>query len=189
MTELPTPLYFRKRSEWREWLQENHSKEKEVWFVFPLRSSGEEAISYNDAVEEALCFGWIDSTIRSLDEGHKIQRFTPRNPKSSYSQSNKERLNWLSNNGMIHTSVIESVRQILNEEFVFPADIIEHIKNDKVVWEHFQRFSEPYKRIRVAYVDAARESSDEFSKRLNNLISTTKKGKMIKGYGGIDKYY
>ncbi len=63
-----------------------------VWFVFPTKSSSEKSIVYNDAVEEALCFGWIDSTIKSLDKEHKIQRFTPRNPKSTYSQANKEKV-------------------------------------------------------------------------------------------------
>ncbi|MCL1984658.1 MAG: YdeI/OmpD-associated family protein [Methanomassiliicoccaceae archaeon] len=184
-----TPLRFDTREQWREWLQENFDKAKGIWFVFPLRSSGEKAISYNDAVEEALCFGWIDSTIRSLDKDHKIQRFTPRNPKSSYSQPNKERLRRLADMGLINETFTEQLSQVLSEEFVYPSDIIEAIREDEVVWEHFQKFSDPYKRIRVAYIDAARKRPDEFGKRLNHLIERTRKGKMIAGYGGIGKYY
>ena len=184
-----TPLRFNNRTEWREWLQENYDKTNEVWFVFPLRSSGEKAISYNDAVEEALCFGWIDSTIRSLDENHKIQRFTPRNPKSSYSQANKERLNWLAGKELIHETIMEDISRLLSEEFNYPADILEAVRADEVVWKHFQQFSDPYKRIRIAYIDAARKRPDEFRKRLNNFIEKTRKGKLIRGYGGIDKYY
>jgi len=146
-------------------------------------------ISYNDAVEEALCFGWIDSTIRSLDKNHKIQRFTPRRPGSTYSQSNKERLKWLVSEGMIHASVTESVSKVLSEEFVYPIDIIEEIKADDTVWKNFQKFSDPYKRIRIAYIDVARERPEEFEKRLNNLIERTRKGRLAPGYGGIDKYY
>ena len=189
MVNSDVPIRFSTRAEWREWLHENHNKTEEVWFVFPLRSSGESSISYNDAVEEALCFGWIDSTVGSLDDHHKIQRFTPRNPKSSYSQANKERLKWLADRGLIHASLMKSVSQVLNEEFVYPKDILEAVGSDAVVWEHFQRFSDTYKRIRIAYIDAARKRPDEFRRRLNSFIDKTRKGKMIAGYGGIDKYY
>jgi uncharacterized protein YdeI (YjbR/CyaY-like superfamily) len=180
---------FVTREEWRQWLHENHDKETGIWFVFPLKASGERTVSYNDAVEEALCYGWIDSTIRSYDEMHKIQRFTPRNPKSTYSQSNKERLRWLADRGMIHPDVLRNVARILNEEFVFPEDILEAVREDEKAWEHFQKFSEPYKRIRIAFIDSARENDEEFMKRLNNFMKWTRKGKLVPGYGGIDKYY
>ena len=85
--------YFESREEWRKWLAGNFDTAPGVWFVFPCKSSGEKSVLYNDAVEEALCFEWIDSTVKSLDKAHKIQRFSPRNPKSTYSQANKERLN------------------------------------------------------------------------------------------------
>jgi uncharacterized protein YdeI (YjbR/CyaY-like superfamily) len=183
------PQRFRNREEWRQWLQENYDKESGVWFVFPLKASGEDAVSYNDAVEEALCFGWIDSTIRSLDETHKIQRFSPRRPKSSYSQSNKERLRWLAGKGLILPALRDNISRVLEKHFVYPKDILEAIKDDKDTWTNFQQFSESYKRIRIAYIDAARIKPKEFQKRLNNFIVKTKKGKIIPGYGGIDKYY
>ena len=83
------------RAQWRAWLAEHFETEDEVWFVFPSASSGEAGVSYNDAVEEALCFGWIDSTAGTLDEAHQLRRFTPRKPGSPYSQPNVERLVWL----------------------------------------------------------------------------------------------
>ena len=92
MTEGDEIKYFENRKDWRKWLADNFNTAHEIWFVFPLKSSGEKSIPYNDAVEEALCFDWIDSTIKSFDKEHKVQRFTPRNPKSTYSQANKERL-------------------------------------------------------------------------------------------------
>lgn len=93
--------YFESRDDWRRWLSDNFETASEIWFVFPLNSSGKRSVLYNDAVEEALCFDWIDSTIKSLDKENKIQRFTPRNTKSTYSQANKERLKWLLENKMI----------------------------------------------------------------------------------------
>ena len=177
------------RKEWRDWLKKNFNKEKEIWLVYPKQATGKQRISYNDAVEEALCFGWIDSTMKTLDEENFIQRFTPRRAKSQYSQPNKERLKWLAEKGKIHPSVKPLVADIINDKFVFPPDIIEALKKDKQVWKNFKSFSETYKRIRVAYIDSARSRPEEFKKRLNNFIQKTKESKMVPGYGGIQKYY
>lgn len=125
--------YFENREEWRRWLTDNFDTAREIWFVFPHKSSGKKSIVYNDAVEEALCFDWIDSTIRPLDAEHKIQRFTPRNPKSPYSQANKERLKWLMDNGMIHPKFEEKIQKELSVPFVFPDDIIDRLKEDRTV--------------------------------------------------------
>lgn len=181
--------YFENRQNWRKWLIDNFETEHEIWFVFPNKASGEKSITYNDAVEEALCFEWIDSTIKSLDEKHKIQHFTPRNPKSSYSQANKERLQWLVEHKMIHPKFEYKIRKVLSEPFIFPNDIMDKLKEDNGLWENYQRFSDPYKRIRIAYIEAARKRPEEFEKRLNNFINKTKENKLITGFGGIEKYY
>lgn len=181
--------YFENREDWRKWLTDNFATAPGIWFVFPGKSSGEKSVLYNDAVEEALCFGWIDSTIKSLDKEHKIQRFTPRNPRSTYSQANKERLKWLLANGMIHPEFESRIRTVLSEPFVFPNDIIDRLKEDKTVWDNYRRFPETYKRIRIAYIEAARMRPGEFEKRLNHFIGKTKGNKMITGFGGIEKYY
>ena len=182
-------FYTSKRAEWRRWLERHFEDEKEIWFVFPTKESGEESMTYNDAVEEALCFGWIDSTIKHTDPLHRAQRFTPRRPGSAYSQPNTERLMLLDKEGLIHPKIRPSLEFVLNAEFVFPDDIISALRQDKTVWENYVRFSEPYKRIRVAYIDAARPRPEEFNKRLSNFISKTRQNKLIIGYGGIDKYY
>lgn len=181
--------YFDNRKDWRKWLTDNFETANDIWFVFPNKSSGKASITYNDAVEEALCFDWIDSTVKSFDEEHKIQRFTPRNPKSTYSQANKERLKWLLENKMIHQKLENKILKILSEPFIFPNDIINKLKEDKVVWENYQQFSDSYKRIRIAYIEAARMRLDEFEKRLNHFIRKTKENKIIAGFGGIEKYY
>ena len=157
--------------------------------MFPMRSASEESLSYNDAVEEALCFGWIDSTNRRLDETHCARRFTPRKPGSPYSRPNIERLIWLDARGMIHPKVRESVLPIIEAPFVFPPDIIDALKEDETVWENYQQFSNPYKRIRIAYIEAARKRPAEFQKRLRSFIDKTRRNKLITGYGGIEKYY
>ena len=73
--------------------------------------------------------------------------------------------------------------------FVFPPDIMEAIEADETVRENYERFSEPYRRIRIAYIDAARKRPEEFQKRLNSFVGKTRAGKRITGYGGIEKYY
>lgn len=181
--------YFIDRKEWRKWLENNFETKGDIWLEYPLKKTGRERILYNDAVEEALCFGWIDSTVKSLNEETTIQRFCKRRKNSSFSQPNKERLKWLFENNMFHDSIRHEVLEIIEQEFIFPEDIIKQLKSDKTVWENYQFFSEPYKRIRVAYIDSARKRSDEFDKRLNNFIGKTKENKLIKGFGGIDKYY
>ncbi|NER15343.1 hypothetical protein GWK08_17950 [Leptobacterium flavescens] len=182
-------IYITDRQEWRTWLEDHFKSKPEIWLVYPKKSAGKERILYNDAVEEALCFGWIDSTVKSLDPHHTIQRFTPRKAKSSFSQANRERLKWLEAQNMIHPSVLPAVKDVLKEAFEFPKDIISEIRKEPVAWENYQKLSDPYKRIRVAYIVAARKRPEEFQKRLLNFIEKTKENKLIRGFGGIEKYY
>ena len=182
-------LYVVGRSDWRAWLEDNFENRTEIWLIYPKKVTGKPRIEYNTAVEEALCFGWIDSINKSLDDDHTMQKFSVRNPKSTYSQPNKERLRWLYDNGKIHASQVENVKGILGEEFVFPEDIISVLREDALVWENYSRLSDSYKRIRIAFIDSARKRPEEFEKRLSNFISKTKDGKLIKGFGGIEKYY
>ncbi len=182
-------IYFATRAEWRKWLEENFRTEKEIWLIFPNKSTGKQCVLYNDAVEEALCFGWIDSIRKKYDATHSMQRFSPRNPKSFYSQPNKERLAWLVKNNMLHPEIYEKVTNILTEKFVYPVDIITVLQSNEETWRNFERFSESYKRIRVAYIDGARKRPEEFEKRLRNFLTKTKQNKRIIGHGGVDKYY
>ena len=84
---------------------------------------------------------------------------------------------------------IRTVQEIISKEYVFPKDILNEIKKDKIAWNNYINFSEPYKRIRIAYIDSARKRPEEFTKRLNNFIQKTRDNKLISGFGGIDKYY
>ena len=182
-------LYFKDRNKWRKWLAKNFETKDEIWLVFPSKASGEKGILYNDAVEEALCFGWIDGRTGTLDEIHLLRRFTPRRKGSSYSQPNIERLRHLDEQGMIHPEIKESVAEIISAPFIYPKDIIIALKKDKTVWKNYVAFTESYKRIRIAYIDAARKRPKEFEKRLKSFIDKTRENKLIIGYGGIEKYY
>ena len=182
-------FYSADRQRWRDWLAGHFETEEEIWFVFPKKASGETGLSYNDAVEEALCFGWIDSTIKNLDPLHRAQRFTPRKAGSAYSRPNIERLIRLEEQGLLHPKVREGVLELICAPYEFPPDIVDAIRADPAAWENYENFPEPYKRIRVAYIDAARKRPAEFRKRLDSFLRRTREGKLIPGFGGIEKYY
>jgi uncharacterized protein YdeI (YjbR/CyaY-like superfamily) len=186
--EITQTLYVIDPNEWREWLQAHYKTEKEIWLVYYKKETGKPRIGYNEAVEQALCFGWIDSIVRSLDEERTVQRFSPRKPGSGYSQQNIERLRHLVAQGLVMEEVVSSLGDLLEREFIFPPDILDAIRADDQAWENYQKFSEPYKRIRVAFIDGARKRPAEFKKRLNYFIKMTRDNKLI-GFGGIEKYY
>lgn len=188
MNEISTK-YFIDRKKWRQWLETNFENKDDIWLEYPLKKTGRKRILYNDAVEEALCFGWIDSTLKTLNEETTIQRFCKRRKNSSFSQPNIERLKWLFENNLIHNSIKNEVVEIIQQEFVFPEDVIKRLKSDNAIWGNYQNFSNSYKRIRVAYINSARKRPDEFEKRLKNFINKTRENSIIKGFGGIDKYY
>src|SRR5512134_1286186 len=113
--DITKTLHVTKRKDWRSWLSKHYKSEKEIWLVYYKKETGKPRISYNDAVEEALCFGWIDSTFKTLDKERTAQRFSPRKPKSGYSQANKERLRALIRQRKVIKSVADTLGDILNE--------------------------------------------------------------------------
>ncbi|HEU4880959.1 MAG TPA: YdeI/OmpD-associated family protein [Longimicrobium sp.] len=185
--EITRTFYATDRDDWRAWLAANHRTEKEIWLVYPKKHSGKPRIPYNDAVEEALCFGWIDSTQKTLDEDHTAQRYSPRRPGIPYSQPNQERLRRMIAQGKVLPEVRESIGDLLERPFAMPPDILQALQADEQAWSHLRRWSESYLRIRVAFVDAARDDPAEFQKRLANLIGKSSQGKQ---YGfGVESYY
>ena len=116
-------LYVTNREEWRRWLQENYRTASEIWLVYYRKHTSQPRIAYNDAVEEALCFDWIDSITKTIDDERYAQRFTPRKPRSSYSQTNKERLRRLIAQDKVIPEIVDKVKAVAGEEFNFPADI------------------------------------------------------------------
>ncbi|MBU0533457.1 MAG: YdeI/OmpD-associated family protein [Candidatus Omnitrophica bacterium] len=181
-------LYITTRKEWRNWLKKHFKTESEVWLVYYKKGTGKPRIQYNDAVEEALCFGWIDSIVRKLDDKSFAQRFSRRSLKSKYSQANKVRLRSLVKQKKVQKEVLESLGTILEEKYVIPNDILLAIKVNKLAWKNFQKYSPQYQEIRIAFIDGARKRPNEFSKRLKYFIKMTEKNKVI-GFGGINKHY
>lgn len=186
--EITKTLYIANPKDWRNWLKKNYKSEKEIWLVYPKKETGKPRIQYNDAVEQALCFGWIDSIIKTLDEENTVQRFSPRKPKAKYSQANIERLRNLVAKKKVIKEVAETLGQILEEKFIFPADILKALKANKEAWKNYQKFSDSYKRIRIAFIDGVRDRPEEFKKRLRHFVEMAEKNKMF-GFGGIEKHY
>jgi uncharacterized protein YdeI (YjbR/CyaY-like superfamily) len=186
----PRPLLdVAKRSEWRAWLRKNYKTARAVWLVFHKKHTGRPRVAYNDAVEEAIAFGWIDSIAKRIDEDRYAQRFTPRNPKSSFSESNIARLRAMAAKGKIMPEVLDRVRPLLVEKPVrVPPDILAALKADPETWKNFRAFSDSYQRIRIGYLEGSRDRPEQFAKRLRNFLKMTKANRLI-GFGGIQKHY
>jgi uncharacterized protein YdeI (YjbR/CyaY-like superfamily) len=176
--ELGKTSYLTDRKDWRSWLKKNHDKEKEIWLIYYRKSSGKLRIPYNDAVEEALCFGWIDSIIKSIDQEKFAQRFTPRRPGSPISEMNKERVRRLIKDKMMTAKGLKAILFDKNEKFTIASDILKALKADKQAWENFQRLSEGYKRVRIGYIEGRRRQGKKmFQSSLDNFIKMTAKNK------------
>jgi uncharacterized protein YdeI (YjbR/CyaY-like superfamily) len=185
--EIGATVYAPDRAAWRRWLEANHRNAAEVWLVSYRKETGQPSIPYADAVEEALCVGWIDSTRKRLDDRRYAQRFTPRRPGSSYSQTNLERLRVLVAEGRLGRDMHAAVAPILEEPFVTPDDVVAALRQEPEAWANFQRYPVAYRRIRLAYVDEARGRPEEFSKRLRHLVRMTARDRRF-GYG-IERFY
>ncbi len=175
-------FYAKDREEWRAWLQEHHAAAKEVWLIYYRKATGKPRVSYNAAVEEALCFGWIDSQQKGIDDERFAQRFSPRKPGSNWSETNRVRLrNLIAEGKMMPAGLAKAQGVILDEPFVIAPDIESALKQETQTWQHFQDYSEDYRRIRVAFVESARNRPAEFKKRLDHLVKMTARNKTF-GY-------
>jgi len=175
-------LYVVDRKHWREWFEKNHDKEKEVWLIYYKKSSDTPRIPYNDAVEEALCFGWIDSTVKRIDEKRYAQRFTPRNPRSNLSQMNKERVRRLIKKKLMTPFGLKAIKKSFNEsdrieKYIISPDILKALKRDQKTWANFSNFPESYKRIRISWIEGARSRPETFKTRLRYFLRMTAKNK------------
>ena len=180
-------LYVAEREKWRAWLKKHYRTEQDIWMIYYRKNTGKPRIAYNDAVEEALCFGWIDSTVRKLDDERFAQRFSPRNPKSEYSQTNKERLRRLIADGKVMKDVLPTLGALSEDNFTIPPDILKALKANQEAWKNFRKFPIEYQRIRISYIHHARNRPEEFKRRLRNFVAKTEMNKQF-GFG-INKFY
>lgn len=174
--EITKTLYVTERDAWRSWLEKNHAGENEIWLVYYKKQSGKPRIPYNDAVEEALCFGWIDSTVKGIDEDKFAQRFSPRKKGSNWSEMNKVRMRRLIEQGRM-TPAGMSKFEAHSDIFEIPPDILEALKRDKKTWEAFQAFPDSYKQIRIGFIEMGRNRPEVFQQRLRYFLKMTSQGK------------
>lgn len=182
-------LYVTTRRDWRSWLAKHHSTEQEIWLVYYKKHTDRPRIPYNDAVEEALCYGWIDSQTKGIDKDSFAQRFSPRKPGSQWSESNKERVRRLIKAGKLTPAGLAALEGALPtrkglsrgksaaQEPAIASDILKRLRQDKAAWENFQRFPESYRRIRIGWIEGARRRPAEFEKRLRYLLKMTAQNK------------
>jgi uncharacterized protein YdeI (YjbR/CyaY-like superfamily) len=166
-------LHVTTRRQWRAWLKQHHATDREIWLVYHKKHTDKPRIPYNDAVEEALCYGWIDSTARRIDEQRTAQRFTPRRPGSALSEMNRVRARRLIRAGKMTPAGLAAIKHRLNERFAIPPDILHALRQNDEAWRHFQRFPKSYQRIRTAFVEGARKRPEMFNRRLNYLVKMT----------------
>ncbi|MFC1789722.1 YdeI family protein, partial [Patescibacteria group bacterium] len=162
-----------------------HKTQKEVWLIYYRKETGNPRISYDDAVLEALCYGWIDSTVKKVDKERFAQRFSPRSRKSRLSQMNKERIRELIKEKKITKWGLEAVAHVFNpktdkpNDFVIPVEIMKALKVNKEAWKYFQKMPSSYQRIRIAYIEGYRRHNDMYKKTLARFIKMTAQNKRI----------
>lgn len=175
-------LDVKTRAEWRSWLELNAANTKEVWLVYYKKASGKPRVSYQDAVEEAICFGWIDGKVKKLDEQRFIQRFTPRASNSRWSSSNIERARKLVAEGKMTPAgmaVFHPERKIEAHPTEMPAALLVEFQRHARSWKNFQSFPPSYQRMTIAWVATARKEETQH-KRLRQLIESSAENQRIK---------
>jgi len=180
--KLGKTLYVINRNKWRDWLSKNYNKQKEIWLIYYTKASGKPRIPYNDAVEEALCYGWIDSTTKNINKQKFAQRFSPRRSTSILSEMNKERIRRLIKSKRMTNIGLKAVSHVFDKnkdkqtKFIISKQIINALKKNKKAWNNFQKLPEGYKRVRIGYIESqGRHGSLSFKKSLNNFIKKTEK--------------
>jgi len=174
-------FYPRNRDEWHEWLKENHETSPGIWVIFYKKNSGKPVVSYDDAVEEALSFGWIDSKANSLDDERYLQVFTPRKPGSNWSKLNKDRVLKLTKQGRMQPAGLKKVEAakkdgswtFLNniDALIMPEDFKLEIEINVVAAKNYQAFSDSIKK-QILYWIATAKREDTRKRRIRKIIKS-----------------
>lgn len=174
----------RTRKEWRAWLARNHNKSTGVWLVFPKKASGLPSVSYNDAVEEALCFGWIDGLMNPIDKTFYRQRFTPRKAKSTWAQSNKIRVERLIEAGLMTPAGLAAIEAAkLNgswdklsavESLTVPPELKQALDANARARKHWPEFTDS-QRKQFLYRLASAKRDETRQKRIAQIVSMSAK--------------
>ena len=177
--EVKNLLDAKDRDEFRAWLELNHAKESECWVVVKRgRPLSGDTFWYVDAVEEALCFGWIDSTTKKLSNGVTAQKFVPRKNGSRWSELNKERCRRMERLGKMTDAGRAVLPDMSKSGFVIDEVILKALQADEEVWANFQKFPDLYKRVRIDTIQIKKKIPALFERRLDKFISNTRQGIM-----------
>lgn len=179
--------YARDRKAWRKWLEKNHAASSGVWLVYYKKNSGKTRVEYADAVEEALCFGWIDSTLNPIDEDSYMQLFTPRKPKSGWSKLNKDRVEKLTEQGLMAPAGLEKIEIAKEngmwskidhiESFTIPPILEKAFAKNKKANEFFEALSKTNKKYILYFINNVK-SEEMKQKRVSEIIADANNGKM-----------
>lgn len=172
------------RQNWRQWLKENHTSSKGIWIIYYKKGSQKPTISYDDAVEEALSFGWIDSTAHTLDEERYMQLFTPRKPKSTWSRINKQRVEKLIKMGAMAPAGLEKIEiakkngswAILDdvEDLIVPEDLEIEFRKNKKACTNYNNFSTSVKK-QVLWLIVSAKRPETRKRRIKKVIKALEK--------------
>jgi len=182
-------LYVTNRDEWREWLRKNYETRKEIWLVYHKKHTGKPRIPYDDSVEEALCFGWIDSIIKRVDDEKYARKFTPRKAKSRWSEANKRRAREMTKEGKMTDVGLARIREAkksgewfkaapMRKGLVIPAYMKEALSKNKRALENFNNLTKSYKRHYVGWISSAKRAETR-KRRLAEAIELLEKNEKL----------
>ncbi|MEZ4883330.1 MAG: YdeI/OmpD-associated family protein [Chitinophagales bacterium] len=164
-----TQFYAPNRKAWRKWLAENHQTEKGVWLIYYKVHTNQPTVPYNEAVEEALCFGWIDSKPNKLDDDRYMQMFTPRKPKSVWSRLNKIRVAALIKEDKMMDKGLKAIEVAKKnghwtiydeiENLVIPEDLSNALSENLVAQQFFEKFSDSSKKNILWWIKSAKQAA------------------------------
>jgi uncharacterized protein YdeI (YjbR/CyaY-like superfamily) len=182
------PKFFATREKFREWLKKNHASATELAVGFYKKSSGKKSITYAEALDEALCFGWIDGVRRSIDETSYTQRFTPRRARSIWSLVNVKHVERLKKEGRMHAAGLAAYEQrdpqrtgiysFENAPRELSAEYEQELRNVDGAWEYFQTYP-PYLKKTVSYWVMSAKKEETRLTRLRRLIESCAKRERI----------
>lgn len=174
--------FFKSPSECRKWLERNHDNKTELWFGFYKKSSGKKGITYKEALDEALCFGWIDGVKHSVDENSYALRFSPRRPNSIWSNINTKRAEELRELGRMAPPGLKAfaardpkrsgIYSFENRPKTFSADLAKRFKANKDAWKFFRAMPPGYQRLATFFVMNAKKEETR-AKRMELLIKAS----------------
>lgn len=161
----------------RVWLQENSKTEKSCWVLVRM-SLQSDTLLYLDAVEEALCFGWIDGVKKKISETELAQRLSPRSKKSSWTELNKERVRRLERLGLMTDEGRKVLPDMNYDSFRIDPVIEQRLQEEKQVYENFMAFPDLYTRVRIDTIQSYKNQPELFKSRLDKFITNTRENKM-----------